>query len=70
MTTGCAFLGRARLRCDNSLVNAATGKAVARGYTIHAFTDPSGRVIRPPAWFVEALAGAAHGGCDRIQQAG
>jgi acyl-CoA thioester hydrolase len=70
MTTGCAFLGRARLRCDNSLVNAATGKAVARGYTVHAFTDPSGRVMRPPAWFVDALARAAHGGCGGIQQAG
>ncbi len=62
MTSCCAFLGRARLRCDNSLVNAATGKAVARGYTIHAFTGASGRVIRPPAWFIEALAKAAQSG--------
>jgi len=63
MTTCCAFLGRARLRCDNSLVNAATGKAVASGHTIHAFTDAAGRVIRPPAWFIEALAKTARGGC-------
>ena len=58
MTTGCVFAGRARLRCDNSMVNAVTGKPVARGYTIHAFTDPTGRVIRPPGWLTEALAPA------------
>ena len=57
-TTRCVFLGRARLRCENSIVNAATDKPVARGYTVHAFTDPTGRVIRPPNWFVEALARA------------
>jgi acyl-CoA thioester hydrolase len=55
MTTSCVFSGRARLRCDNFLINAVTGKPVARGYTIHAFTDVSGRVIRPPAWFIEML---------------
>ena len=55
MTTTCVFSGRARLRCDNSIINIATGKPVARGYTVHAFTDSAGRPIRPPAWFVEAM---------------
>jgi acyl-CoA thioester hydrolase len=55
MTTGCVFVGRARLRCDNAIVHAETGRPVVRGYTIHAFTDPTGRVIRPPQWFTEAL---------------
>jgi acyl-CoA thioesterase FadM len=32
-----------------------TGKPVARGYTIHGFTDAQGRPIRPPAWFWETF---------------
>jgi acyl-CoA thioester hydrolase len=55
MTTAVTFAGRARVRLDESIVRADTGKAVARGYTIHAFTDPMMKTIRPPAWFLEAL---------------
>lgn len=55
LTTSCTFTGRARFRCENLLVHATTGRPVARGYTIHAFADSSGHVIRPPAWFVDAL---------------
>lgn len=55
MTIGMVFVGRARLRCDVEIVQAATGKRVTRGYTVHAFTDPQGRVLRPPAWLLEAL---------------
>ena len=60
IATGASFQGRARLRCDVEIRQAATPTAVARGYTIHAFTEATGIVIRPPAWFVEAFARAAH----------
>ena len=53
MTTTLATLGRARVRADNTIVQAGNGRPVARGYTVHAFTDRAGRVIRPPAWFME-----------------
>jgi acyl-CoA thioester hydrolase len=53
MTTSIAFIGRARVRCDERIVQADRGKNVAAGYTVHAFTDRNGRVIRPPAWFIE-----------------
>ena len=51
-----AFMsGRARLRCEARVVNTATGDPVVEGYTIHAFTAPTGKPIRPPKWFTEAL---------------
>ena len=56
MTTRAAFAGRARLRCDVEIFQAETGRPVARGYTIHAFADPQGKPIRPPAWIVAVLA--------------
>jgi len=28
---------------------------VARGYTVHAFTNLEGKPIRPPAWLTEAI---------------
>jgi acyl-CoA thioester hydrolase len=56
MSTTLAAEGRARLRTEVGIVQAANGKAVARGYTIHAFADREGRAIRPPAWLREALA--------------
>jgi acyl-CoA thioester hydrolase len=58
MTTTAAMAGKARLRFDLHIVHAnppgAAGE-VARGYTIHALTDPSGKPIRPPAWVLEVL---------------
>lgn len=65
MTTALTFMGRARLRCDVGIVHAQDGKGVARGYTVHAFTNQAGRVIRPPAWVSEALARA-----PRVQTGG
>jgi len=59
LTTTAAMAGRARLRCDARIVRAEDGSPVADGYTVHAFTDPSGKPIRPPRWFLEALAGGA-----------
>lgn len=55
LTTSVSVIGRARLKCDEILVNAETSRPIARGYTIHAFTDSEGRPIRPPAWFLEKL---------------
>lgn len=51
--------GRARLRFDVQIVQSAGGKPVVRGCTIHAFTDPVGKPIRPPAWFLDMLEKAA-----------
>ena len=53
MTTAISFVGRARVRCDERIVQAGGGKPVAAGFTVHAFTDRDGRVMRPPAWFIE-----------------
>jgi acyl-CoA thioester hydrolase len=50
--------GRAKLRFEVQIVQSESRKPVVRGYTIHAFTDRQSKPIRPPAWFVELLAGA------------
>ena len=55
MVTRLAMQGRARLRFDHEIAHVKDGAAVARGYTIHAFTDSSGKPIRPPAWFASLL---------------
>jgi acyl-CoA thioester hydrolase len=55
MSTALAAEGRARLRTEVEIVQAANGKAVARGHTVHAFADREGRAIRPPMWLREAL---------------
>jgi acyl-CoA thioester hydrolase len=54
-----ALLGRARLRFEVQITHAETGRPVVRGYTIHAFTDTTGRPIRPPAAFLELMTKAA-----------
>lgn len=59
--TVVTFEGRARLRCDVAIHHKHTGKPVASGHTIHAFMDAGGRPMRPPAWFLEATAGARGG---------
>jgi len=55
MTTTAAMSGKARVRCDVSIVRADTGAGVVRGHTVHAFVDASGRPVRPPSWFLEAM---------------
>ncbi|MCX8155247.1 MAG: acyl-CoA thioesterase [Verrucomicrobiae bacterium] len=55
LTVRAAPEGRARLRCMVEIVHGETGKPVARGYTVHGFTDAQGKPIRPPAWFWEAF---------------
>ena len=61
MTTVVSWPSRARLRFDMTIVQAAGGAPVARGYTVHAIADPSGKAIRPPAWLTEAI-GRRRGG--------
>ena len=53
------FHGRARLRFEVQITQASSGRAVVRGYTIHAFTDKNARPLRPPGWFIEKLIAAA-----------
>ena len=51
--------GRAKLRFEVQINQNASGKAVVRGYTVHAFADADGKPIRPPTWFLDALQNAA-----------
>jgi acyl-CoA thioester hydrolase len=53
--------GRARLRFDVEVRHPEEGKAVVRGWTVHAFTDGRSKPIRPPRWFMEMLEKAAAG---------
>jgi acyl-CoA thioester hydrolase len=55
MTTTAVMTGRARIRFDVSIEQADSGRAVCRGYTIHAITDGTGKPIRPPQWVVDLL---------------
>lgn len=59
MITKCSMLGRARFQFHYELAHTKNGTPVARGYTFHAFTDTTGKPIRPPAWFLELLDAAA-----------
>ncbi len=56
MTSVAGFAGRARLRCDVTIVRAGSGSTVVRGYTVHAFADRAGRATRPQKWLMRALA--------------
>jgi len=53
MTSRAGLIGKVRLRIDVEIVQAEGDAPVARGYTIHAFTDPAGKPMRPPAWLSE-----------------
>ncbi len=55
MTTVVSWPSRARLRFDMMIAQAAGGGPVARGYTVHAIADPTGKPIRPPAWLTDAI---------------
>lgn len=56
MASAVTFPSRARVRLDELIVHAGTpDKTVARGYTVHAFTDAAMKAIRPPPWFMEAF---------------
>lgn len=56
MTVELKAEGRARLRFENRIVQAATGAPVADGYTVHAMVSTeSGRPVRAPEWVLELL---------------
>ncbi len=59
LTTLMRPLGRARVRLEVEIAQAEGGRPVARGYTVHAFTDRGGKPVRPPGWFLEAVGLAA-----------
>jgi acyl-CoA thioester hydrolase len=44
---------RIRIRFESKLSLAAGGAPVAEGWTVHALTDPSGRLLRFPDWVEE-----------------
>jgi len=46
---------RAKLRFEVQISQHAHGRAVVRGYTVHAFANAAGKPIRPPAWFLNLL---------------
>jgi acyl-CoA thioester hydrolase len=52
-----AMQGRMRVRFDIDITRADTGKAIARGWTVHGIVDPAGKPLRPPAWFLQAIEG-------------
>ena len=54
-TTMATMAGRARVRFDMVIRQAATGAPVVSGYTVPAVITPDGKPIRPPAWLVEIL---------------
>jgi len=56
LTCKGSLLGKARVRVDAHIAQAEGGAPVARGYTIHAVTDPSGKPIRPPPWVAALFA--------------
>lgn len=55
VATTAELAGRARLRFDARIQHQSTGKAVAGGYTIHAFTDTGRKPIRPPEWLLAMM---------------
>lgn len=55
ITASVAMEGKARLHFTVDVAH-ADGRQVAKGYTIHAVTDASGKPIRPPQWLVEIVA--------------
>ncbi len=55
ITCKLAMSSRARVRFDYEIAHTKNSAAVARGYTIHAFLDASGKPVRPPAWFMEFM---------------
>ncbi len=53
ITTTATPEGRARLRCHVQILHATPRHPVARGYTVHAYVDRTGKPIRPPNWFLD-----------------
>ena len=62
--TTAAMVGKARLRFDIEISHADGGDPVAKGYTVHALTNPSGKPVRPPEWLAQALDRASEQGAS------
>jgi acyl-CoA thioester hydrolase len=60
-----SWAGRARLRFDVRITQNTTGRPVVSGWTVHAFTDGRGRLLRPPEWFVKLFNDAADRGAGK-----
>jgi acyl-CoA thioester hydrolase len=54
--TQVTMAGRASVRFEHVITQAANGAAVATGFTLHAITDGAGRAMRPPSWLVALFA--------------
>jgi acyl-CoA thioester hydrolase len=61
LNTSLQLSGRARARLEVRIVHAESGRPVACGYTVHAFTGSAGKPVRPPEWFLSAVAKAQTG---------
>ena len=55
MAVTISMQGRARVRFDFAITQAATGAPVCAGHTLHAVTNPAGQPVRPPVWLVQAI---------------
>jgi acyl-CoA thioester hydrolase len=55
VTSNLSLAGRARVKMDVQIVLGEREGEVARGWTVHVFTDASGRPVKPPSWFKEFL---------------
>jgi acyl-CoA thioester hydrolase len=55
VTTRASMQGRARVRFEVEIQHAESQDPVARGWTVHAVTDPTGKAIRPPGWLRDLL---------------
>jgi acyl-CoA thioester hydrolase len=55
METMAAHPSPLRMRFDVGISHVDGGQPVARGHTVHALTDSSGRPARPTEWFSQAI---------------
>lgn len=62
VTTSAEMVGRARLRCSVGIAHATSGAPVAKGWTVHAFTNAEGRPVRPPDWLLPLFGGPVASG--------
>ena len=46
---------KATMRIDYEIYRSSNNELLVTGYTIHAFTDQSGKAVKPPKGLVEAL---------------
>jgi acyl-CoA thioester hydrolase len=54
ITARAGIEGKARVRFEVA-IDHADGRRIAKGYTVHAVTDASGKATRPPVWLIEVL---------------